>query len=244
MKTLVCLATLLAAFTLSAKYQDDLIPGGQVIRPGTYVKSIAIVNAQDLLQPGEVEAIAAFLDDESGFCVKAFRSDKTDPAALKNETQSELVLIVKNVPSEPKMLVAPDDRWAVINLANLVEDLPAERAKKKFFTPRARKQIIKAFSLLCGGGSSQFPSNIMNTASPRELDMVKEQIPADMLNNYDTYLRKLGFKPKELVPYEIACEEGWAPQPTNDQQRAIWQKVRMPPTEPMKISFDPKTDTK
>ena len=42
------------------------------------------------------------------------------------------------------------------------------------------------------------------------------------------------------MTYKEACEEGWAPAPTNEIQKAIWDKVRATPKNPMKIEFDPK----
>jgi len=36
-----------------------------------------------------------------------------------------------------------------------------------------------------------------------------------------------------------ACQEGWAPAPTNDIQKAIWNEVRQLPAKPIKIEFDP-----
>ena len=36
----------------------------------------------------------------------------------------------------------------------------------------------------------------------------------------------LGIPKITLKPYKIACEEGWAPAPTNDIQKAIWEKVK------------------
>jgi len=35
-------------------------------------------------------------------------------------------------------------------------------------------------------------------------------------------------------------EEGWAPAPTNEYQKIVWDKVHAIPQKPMKIEFDPK----
>ena len=40
----------------------------------------------------------------------------------------------------------------------------------------------------------------------------------------------------------IEVEEGWSPSPTNDVQRAIWEKVHAIPDKPLTIEFDPKID--
>ena len=45
-----------------------------------------------------------------------------------------------------------------------------------------------------------------------------------------------------VATYKRACREGWAPTPTNDVQRAIWEKVHAIPDKPLTIEFDPKID--
>ena len=46
----------------------------------------------------------------------------------------------------------------------------------------------------------------------------------------------------ESFTHKKACQEGWAPAPTNDVQKAIWEKVHAIPDKPMTIEFDPKKD--
>ena len=44
-----------------------------------------------------------------------------------------------------------------------------------------------------------------------------------------------GIKTLTIASYRTACHYGWAPAPTNDVQRAIWQKVHEMPAAPLKI---------
>ena len=44
--------------------------------------------------------------------------------------------------------------------------------------------------------------------------------------------------PQEVTTYKKACQEGWAPNPTNEWQQAIWDETRQLPTKPIKIEFD------
>jgi len=46
-------------------------------------------------------------------------------------------------------------------------------------------------------------------------------------------------RPVYRASYAAACQEGWAPPPTNEYQRAIWNDVHKIPEKPMKIDFDP-----
>ena len=45
-----------------------------------------------------------------------------------------------------------------------------------------------------------------------------------------------------FASYRTACQQGWAPAPTNDAQRTIWQEVHQIPDKPITIKFDPKRD--
>jgi hypothetical protein len=37
----------------------------------------------------------------------------------------------------------------------------------------------------------------------------------------------MGIKPARMTTYRKACEEGWAPMPTNSVQKAIWDEVKV-----------------
>ena len=49
---------------------------------------------------------------------------------------------------------------------------------------------------------------------------------------------------RSVTNYRTAVKEGWAPQPTNDVQKAIWDKVHAMPTEPLKIKSETKKQEK
>jgi hypothetical protein len=49
------------------------------------------------------------------------------------------------------------------------------------------------------------------------------------------YLNKAGYKQRKCGTYYDACEEGWAPTPTNAVQKKIWDKVHKLPTKPLMI---------
>lgn len=213
---------------------------GWLIRKGTYQGLVAFVDTQDSLAFSNVQAVAAQLASETKLNIVALRHAAGKPADLKRELGVQALVSVIDDPNEPTMLIAPEDHWGAVNVAKLVDDLKSERAKAKFRDKRARKELIRAFSLMCGGGASQFPGNMMNAATMRELDLSVDTIPVDMVGNYTTHLKAYGVTQKEMVTYEIACQEGWAPNPTNDAQKAIWDEVHAPPKNPIKIEFDPK----
>jgi hypothetical protein len=54
--------------------------------------------------------------------------------------------------------------------------------------------------------------------------------------------KRFGVKKERRIPYRVACQEGWAAQPTNDYQKAVWEQVHSIPDKPLKIEYDPKVD--
>lgn len=213
--------------------------GGYVIKKGTFCGKIVLLDTQNKVDFSNIQQLASQLANVTECNIIAAQGSEKDPVAgLNAYGANAIVVIVDN--TSPTMLVAPEERWATVNVANLVGDLPSEKAKSKFLPSRCRKEVLRAFSLLCGGGSSQFPGNSMNCANVRELDFAVESIPVDMISNYQQYLKKIGVTQKEYITYRRACKEGWAPAPTNDVQKTIWDKVHAAPKAPMKIEFDAK----
>ena len=227
-KTVKLLSAQLLIVAGSLAYADEL----EVVKPGSGQGSILILNQQKRVNTSEFESVAK-LFAEMTEC-KVFASDKEVPATI--------CLRVTDNSSAPHSLLAPEDHWGEINIAKLVDDLSSDKAKSKFLASRARKLAIKSLSILCGGGASQFPDNLMNTATIREMDYHKEQVPVDLVDRYTTYLKQLGITPRVTASYEEACQEGWAPQPTNEFQKAIWDKVHAIPQKPIKIEYNEKRD--
>lgn len=221
--------------------------GGDVIKPNSQKGMIAIVNAQEQLPKAEIEATVAMLYKcaKFNFVVQSGTGEKSalDLAATAcADFSAQVALVVVSDATTPAMLVAPEDRWALVNVKKLSDGIPSGALFNRMLAARCRKEIVRAFSLLCGGGASQFPENMMATSSIADLDTVQEFIPIDMEKRWTDYLANLGVRPAYQRTYKQACQEGWAPPPTNDIQRAIWNRVHAIPDKPITIEFDPKKD--
>ena len=214
--------------------------GGIIVKPNSQKGKVAFINTQTRLKDVDVDVVIKTLAESLPLNIVQERAAPGEPAALLEASKATVAVIVLDDAKSPNLLVAPEDRWAVVNVSKLTDDLTSERAKEKFFASRARKELMRAFSLLCGGGSSQFPGNVMNQATVPELDFCGERFPVDMIDHYSRYLNVLGVTPMIEVTYRKACREGWAPAPTNDVQKAIWDKVHALPTEPIKIKPETK----
>ena len=143
-----------------------------------------------------------------------------------------VVMIVDNS-TDPSILVAPEDKWAKINIGKF---------KDSNVRSRGQIELLRAFCFLCGGIGSEYNNPLTGfIAHPSQLDDTSiAQLPMDVINRFIPYLKQMGVVPYVEGTYRKACKEGWAPAPTNDVQKAIWEKVHAIPTKPMKIEFDAK----
>ena len=89
-----------------------------------------------------------------------------------------------------------------------------------------------------------FPNSHMSAlTAPGDLDIVTDEMPpTEALARMPDYLKGLGVTPLGRVPYRQTCQEGWAPAPTNEFQRAIWNKARAVPDKPITIESGLKRD--
>ena len=152
-------------------------------------------------------------------------------------------LVVVDDDKFPAMLHAPESRWCMVNIASLAH---GAGQKQQFFAARVQKELTRGFSLLAGTQSSNYPKSILGCVTkPEDLDVFEDcRLPVDILSRFTPYLAGYGVKPCILSTYRKACEEGWAPAPTNDVQKAIWDKVHTMPTEPIKIKPEEKKVSK
>jgi hypothetical protein len=210
--------------------------GGKLKVPGTQQGTLTYVNAQKkapvewLQQNAEVFAKNAKLDIQ----VKEGAFSFPSPTIVGNAT-----LFVIDDESMPSILHAPEQKWCMVNVAPLAK---GAGEKKAFFAARVQKQLTRGFSLLAGSQDSNYPESLLGCiTAPEGLDKhVDCRLPVDIMARFTPYLAGYGVKPYVLSTYKKACEEGWAPQPTNDVQKAIWEKVHAMPTSPIKIKPETK----
>ena len=133
----------------------------------------------------------------------------------------------------------PDRGYAVVNVKALAKDgAPQDRISE-----RTRKDVWRAFGFVLGAGDviGGFPSVLKRATTLEELDAIKGRTPSpEQHNRMVDSITLLGVKMVRVASYRDACEQGWAPAPTNDVQKAIWDKVHQMPSEPLKIKPETK----
>lgn len=120
------------------------------------------------------------------------------------------------------LLVMPEQRIAVINAGQLA---CPDKERQEI---RVVKELWRAIGLLQGVGYSRQENSVMQPVSTlEELDALVWQVipPAEYIQAHKMQ-EKHGVVLGKKTSYRKACKEGWAPAPTNDIQKAVWNRVK------------------
>ena len=217
--------------------------GGYVMKPGVGRGMVMFFNAQTRVAESNIVKVASSLVRPLRIKVAVERIEGAVTSAdagtrLKKSGAAAGVFVVDDVANPNTLLVAPEGRWAIVNVAALAADGAAE----PFVVARTQKEAMRAFLFAFNAGDSQSENSLMGPiAAPKELDLFPAaRPPVDVLNRAIRAMPNYGVQRWERYTYRDACQEGWAPAPTNDYQKAIWNEVRSLPQKPITIEFDPK----
>ncbi len=143
--------------------------------------------------------------------------------ALRKERGSAVAVMVADAgDAAPVLAVYPEDRVAVVNASRLY--LGAADADRE---TRLVKEIWRAFGFVSGCGYAGTDASVMQPiSSPVELDAIKWSIVSPMsFQQISLLLSRYGAVAGGRTTYRRAVAEGWAPPPTNDYQKAVWDRV-------------------
>ena len=233
-------AALLSGIALCVEADDVDAKGGLVRRPSSG-KVIAIVNAQTKVVDNRVSEMGHSIETLLTLPVKVSSLKGGNLFGMLESQRRAAATIVLLDNNEPRstFLVAPEEGWAIVNVGELSSDKPPEDVLER----RVQKEIWRGVTYLVGGTDAEFqPCLMRKIRSLKDLDEYpKLLVPAPM--TFSKILQRAecyGILPVVEDTYLNACRQGWAPPPTNELQKAIWDKVHAIPKTPMKIEFDPK----
>ena len=231
MKTLIFLVAGLATFasfaaTTNAAPGKVPVEGAYIFQPGTQKGVIGIVNAQTRVKPDDFRALVDNFAKRRYYNVQFSEGEPVTPEtatdAMAKAGYNVAVFLVDNEKSPLTVLVAPEQNWAILNVAAVTKDA----ASPAFAAARTRKELLRAFLCAAGAMSSEFGGGLMAPIkSPAELDKILEDPPFDVQNRVAATLKSVGVTPKRRVIYVVACKEGWAPEPQTEWQKLMWQRV-------------------
>ena len=214
--------------------------GGIVRKAGSMKGRIAVVNAQGKVDAAELDKALEPLRKTLRMDIALVKGDAVDLAtasdAFKKQQANMALFIVEDSSIPGTILVMPENAWGILNIAPLA--VGADREK---LCSRVQKETVRAFAYVAGAANSQFSGSVMGPVSGLgDLDGIDTcRLPPDMQARIFNYAEGFGVKPYIQTTYLNACREGWAPAPTNEFQRAIWEKVKADkergPTNPITI---------
>ena len=258
-KLVICALSFLATFTVMAETKVKnpsavalLTPEeraamiyqrtGGMVEKQAEGKSVAIYSNQNKIRISDLSCVAMSITDSIQLPV-VIEQKELKPGPSSDPRIGFAIFLTEG---GAKLQFAPQDGWASLDVSWLTSD----NASSDVTALRIRKQIWRALVYGLGGGNSTFAHCIMKPIfTLQELDNNKATMACP--ENYGKVTETaaiLGIKPVFKTTYLNACREGWAPAPTNDVQKAIWEKVKaeksVKPSNPIKVNFDPKTAPK
>ena len=221
--------------------------GGMVAKKGSKQGRVVFVNEQQQVPSEELESVAETIRIRDRINVEftAGAGEKTTPmnaASKKAAIGADVVIFLTECDKcETMMLAAPEGAWSIVNALAVCKGAGNDDIKKS----RMAKMTERGFYCAAGAMNSQYPNSLMGAVRrPSDLDKLSIEPPVDVIMRTLESLSSVGVKPQIYATYKKACEEGWAPQPTNDVQKAIWDKVHAMPTESLKIKPETKKQEK
>ena len=217
--------------------------GGLIREAGSAKGWFVVVNAQKSVPQSEIDKVLATIDRQVLVQVKSVPSadvTQTNVGEAIRKAGGEVGVALVEGGDAPALVCAPEEGWAIVNVAKL----RPEKKDDAVFHARVRRELLRGFAFVSGGAYPGLGDFVMRPVSrPADLDQLPgEEFSNQMLMFLSVNTKAAGLAPWHESTYLRACQEGWAPAPTNEYQKAIWDKVHAIPSKPLKIEYNEKRD--
>lgn len=207
-------------------------PSGGMVEKAYAGNVIRIIDAQDVVSHDKV----ALLVRNMRWATQLPFEVKVEPALGSIESASAMARERANTPrvGASAVIVCDQDsevgiysaegNWAVLNLAYLLTDKPSSATIENRFEKMLWKLAARVLHV---GSPGHTPSVLAPFNSLAELDANFFMRPnPEGHNALLDGAKKYGITVLTMASYRTACHNGWAPPPTNEVQRAIWDEVK------------------
>lgn len=205
--------------------------GGMIRQPNTEQGKIVFVNTQKTVDRALLEKIVKSWSNRYRLVIEISEAD------VKSSSDLFVIRLIDS-DREEGIILAPENFWVSVNIKALAKDNPPKVA----LADRFEKQVKRAFAFVCCGTCSNEAGGLCGVVKePSDLDaIVSKRYSPDIDVRMTNNMRDTGVKPYRVCKYLTACQEGWAPQPTNEFQKAVWDEVHQLPTAPITIKPEEK----
>ena len=214
--------------------------GGKVVKPNSGRGVFVFINGTKIISLKDVESVLTPIKKYAMINVRISDGENIPPtgapAALKTIGANAGVFLVES-DILPRLLVAPEEGWAMVNVRALASD----KALPGILVARVRKEMVRAFTYVCGSASDA--RNVATMGPVAQLSDL-DSIPSDFFSPANAkqmgqQLHLFGIDPIVSATYKKACQEGWAPPPADKYQKAIWEQSKAEkergPSNPLQI---------
>lgn len=215
--------------------------GGIIVEENSAKGYFAFLNAQGKVPLSEIEKLEPMIDKWLRF--RTLYKETSDVTASNVKAKiadagGTVGVAVVEAGDAPMLMTAPEDGWALVNVTRLAADNPSQEV----LSARVRKEALRGMAFVTGCAYMTKADPLMRDVKTLDdLDHLPvEQFGLEIVNHVVESAKFYGLHPWNRTTYRKACEQGWAPSPTNDTQRAIWEEIKgkrsQIPTKPMKIT--------
>lgn len=202
---------------------------------GGFVENYAVMKGEVVFLNAQKRVAAEPLEKRIGTMAEYFRckfllKGWEKPITLANAAETlkacgaNAAVFVVDDPTMPvTILSAPETNWIFLNVAGLAADKPD--ATK--LLDRTRRELWRAAGFLLGNGSVADVCVMKSVGSLKELDELGAEAPSSgPLIVMSRRLKQIGVEPYQRSSYSRALREGWAPMPTNEIQKAVYERYQ------------------
>lgn len=223
-----------AAPKLRKKRRVGTGPGTEMVTAPAVGPRLRIVNMQQRVPASVLADIQNIWHHNVWLHSDVVRGTRAEAMA---DGQCGLAICLTDKPGEELLLVSPEGGWAEVNVAALAKDNPSPEVLAK----RTKRELWRALAYGMGVGNETIPSILTHVASLQDLDKIEYDEPTpDAYNQIIYWAAKRKMARVRRTTYRQACREGWAPAPTNDVQKAVWEQIKADkergPTNPITIA--------
>lgn len=212
--------------------------GGFIYDTRSAQGSIAIIDAQKTVSGEYIRKHGKRI--EAALAIPVRCVDFASPVGFSNLDEAiaaatgSVSVVVTECDVLPALVSVPEKKCVLVNVKALSIDAPsAEKIRE-----RTLKEIARAvcFCFVINYSGSQ--GSVMDPIfSLEELDkmLVDNVSVAQKMHIEKSSAQFFGMRQYRRTTYAKACQEGWAPPPSDKYQKAIWDKMHEMPTKPLTI---------
>lgn len=202
--------------------------GGFVMAPAKG-PAVRIINAQSRVAADTINDVANSMRQTFRYSIvvapgKASKGGAAWVEEAFKQKDTAAVMVIIDAADQPLLVVAPEARWAIMNVAAL----NTKGTAANILAERTTKQLWRAYGYLMGCANSNSDQCVMKPVfKPEDLDGLNfSSLGLEPIVKIQQQSTAYGITPERMTTYRKACEEGWAPMPTNAIQKAVWEDVK------------------